>query len=186
MIRWVFRPLTQLWASICTSERPSDLHLIFTRLHPRRVKIIIFRVVSELISLRSFKKIRTGRMCRGSAPLPSHLLSLRIFWFFHQNTLNSDALLDPCFKTGYLTCETCYKSMRILVVEAPVWNPWSRHNFLSPNPSLKRNSSAPFEIRTFPGGGRAVWNRVVSERIFVPPFPAFFLTSSSPLSDNAQ
>ena len=27
------------------------------------------------------------------------------YWFFHQNTLNSDALLDPCFKTGYLTCE---------------------------------------------------------------------------------
>jgi len=70
------------------------------------------------------------------------------YWFFHQNTLNSDALLDPCFKTGYLTCETCYKSMRTLVVEAPVWNPWSRHNFLSPNPSPKRNSSAPFEIRT--------------------------------------
>jgi len=116
MIRWVFRPLTQLWASICTSERPSDLHLLFSRLHPRRVKIIIFRVVSELISLRSFKKIRTGRMCRGSAPLPSHLLSLRIFWFFHHNTLNSDALLDPCFKTGYLTCKTC-KSQGIVVVE---------------------------------------------------------------------
>jgi len=108
------------------------------------------------------------------------------YWFFHQNTLNSDALLDPCYKTGYLTCETCYKSMRTLVVETPVWNPWSRHNFLSPNPSPKRNSSAPFEIRTFPGRGRAVWNRVVSERIFVPPFPAFFLASSSPLSDTAQ
>lgn len=81
MIRWVFRPLTQLWASICTSERPSDLHLIFTRLHPRRVKIIIFRVVSELISLRSFKKIRTGTICQGSSPLLSYLLSLRIIGF---------------------------------------------------------------------------------------------------------
>ena len=80
-IRWVFRPLTQLWASICTLERPSDLHLIFTRLHPRRVKIIIFRVVSELISLRSFKKIRTGTICQGSAPLLSYLLSLRIIGF---------------------------------------------------------------------------------------------------------
>lgn len=81
MIRWVFRPLTQLWASICTLERPSDLHLIFTRLHPRRVKIIIFRVVSELISLRSFKKIRTGTICQGSSPLLSYLLSLRIIGF---------------------------------------------------------------------------------------------------------
>lgn len=38
-------------------------------------------------------------------PLPSYSLSLRIFWFSHHNTFNSDALLDPCFKTGYLTCE---------------------------------------------------------------------------------
>ena len=81
MIRWVFRPFTQLWASICTSERPSDLHLIFIRLHPRHVKIIIFRVVSELISLRSFKKIRTGRMCQNPnyRLLPSHSLSLRTY-----------------------------------------------------------------------------------------------------------
>merc|ERR1712000_458798 len=27
------------------------------------------------------------------------------FWFSHHNTFNSDALLDPCYKTGYLTCE---------------------------------------------------------------------------------
>jgi len=27
------------------------------------------------------------------------------YWFFHHHTFNSDALLDPCFKTGYLTCE---------------------------------------------------------------------------------
>jgi len=25
------------------------------------------------------------------------------YWFSHHHTLNSDALLDPCYKTGYLT-----------------------------------------------------------------------------------
>ena len=28
-----------------------------------------------------------------------------LIWFCHHHTFNSDALLDPCFKTGYLTCE---------------------------------------------------------------------------------
>jgi len=28
-----------------------------------------------------------------------------LIWFCHHHTFNSDALLDPCSKTGYLTCE---------------------------------------------------------------------------------
>ena len=28
-----------------------------------------------------------------------------LIWFCHHHTFNSDALLDPCYKTGYLTCE---------------------------------------------------------------------------------
>jgi len=81
MIRWVFRPFTQMWPSICTLERSSDLHLCFQRLHPLQVKIIIFRVENVNILLKSFKKIRIGRRCwgGGKAPPPSLLLlSLRI------------------------------------------------------------------------------------------------------------
>lgn len=64
MIRWVFRPFTQLWASICTSERPSDFHLFFNRLYPSHVKIIIFRVVSELICSDPSKKFGPAECAR--------------------------------------------------------------------------------------------------------------------------
>ena len=148
MIRWVFRPLTQLWASICTSERPSDLHLIFTRLHPRRVKIIIFRVVSELISLRSFKKIRTGTICQGSSPLLSYLLSLRIIGF--STTILSTLMhsLIRVTRRGYLTCKT-YKSRRTLVVETLDRTRNQGTISCPPARTPENRPSAPFEIRSF-------------------------------------
>lgn len=39
-------------------------------------------------------------MCAPSIPFTF----ITHFWFSHHHTFNSDALLDPCFKTGYLTC----------------------------------------------------------------------------------
>jgi len=70
------------------------------------------------------------------------------YWFLHHNTLNSDALLDPCYKTGYLTCKT-YKSRRTLVVETL---DRTRDQGTISCPSARtpeKSPSAPFEIRTF-------------------------------------
>jgi len=53
MTRWVFRSFTKLWASICTLERLSDLHQLFSWLHLHLVKIVIFRVVKGRIWVKS-------------------------------------------------------------------------------------------------------------------------------------
>lgn len=148
MIRWVFRPFTQLWASICTSERPSDLHLFFNRLRPRHVKIIIFRVVSELISLRSFKKIQTGRMCQGSSPLPSYSLSLRIRGFF---TIILSTLMHSLIRVSrrdIWRVSSKYKSRATFdSVAAIVSKLESKHNCLSLNSTWKDTTRASFENR---------------------------------------
>jgi len=141
MIRWVFRPLTQLWASICTSERPSDLHLIFTRLHPRRVKIIIFRVVSELISLRSFKKIRTGTICQGSSPLLSYLLSLRIIGF-------STTILSTLMHSLIRVSRRDIWRVRLIRAGGLWWlkrltEPVTKAQFLVPQPEPRKRAPAP-------------------------------------------
>lgn len=65
------------------------------------------------------------------------------YWFFHHNTLNSDALLDPCFKTGYLTCKI-YKSKRIVVVEAASdKKPVIEAQLLVPQPELQNEPQRP-------------------------------------------
>ncbi len=81
------------------------------------------------------------------------------YWFFHHNTLNSDALLDPCFKTGYLTCKT-YKSMRTLVVETLDRTRNQGTISCPPARTPEKSPSAPFEIRTFPGRADAVTTRL--------------------------
>jgi hypothetical protein len=109
MFRLVFRPFTQMRASICTLERLSNLHLVFTRLHSLHVKINIFRVVPIKIKLRSFKKIiRTGGNCWRLAlsySSPSFLIHFHfetycLVSFFHSFSLLFGALLDPCSRRG--------------------------------------------------------------------------------------
>jgi hypothetical protein len=70
------------------------------------------------------------------------------YWFFHHNTLNSDALLDPCFKTGYLTCKT-YKSRRTLVVETLDRTRNQGTISCPPARTPEKRPRAPFEIRSF-------------------------------------
>ena len=70
------------------------------------------------------------------------------YWFFHHNTLNSDALLDPCFKTGYLTCKT-YKSRRIWVVETLDRTRNQGTISCPPTRTPEKRPRAPLKIRSF-------------------------------------
>jgi hypothetical protein len=102
MVRLVFRPYTQIWRSICTSEslRAS------TRVSPG---FTLFRHSSpsfgsqQTCSYSNLSKyIKIGRWC-GLLKEASHLrsLSLRV-WVCHPNTRMYVRLLGPCFKTGHL------------------------------------------------------------------------------------
>ena len=100
MVRLVFRPYTQIWRSICTSEplrastRVSSGFTLFTHSSPSfgSQQLCSYSNPSE--------DIRIGRWC---APKSSHLRSLSLrgrVW--HPNTRIDVRLLGPCFKTGHL------------------------------------------------------------------------------------
>ena len=102
MVRLVFRPYTQIWRSICTSEplRAS------TRVSSG---FTLFRHSSPSFGsqqLRSYSNTSAhgfdvGQWCRRQAPSHLHSLSLRIR-VCHSNTRVDVGLLGPCFKTGHL------------------------------------------------------------------------------------
>ena len=172
MIRWVFRPFTQLWASICTSERPSDLHLFFNRLRPRHVKIIIFRVVSELISLRSFKKIRTGRMCQDPLIGPFHPIYFH-YAFFGFYTIILSTLMHSLIRVSRRDIWRAskkraspffYKSIEVLVVYTCSTKTDNLNTIrLSLNSNLHLQCRAPFSLLWFPGNTLAVEQKRVTK-----------------------
>lgn len=98
MVRLVFRPYTQIWRSICTSEplrastRVSSGFTLFRHSSPSfgSQQLCSYSNPSE--------DIRIGRWCTLKG---SHLrsLSLRV-WVWHPNTRIDVRLLGPCFKTG--------------------------------------------------------------------------------------
>ena len=100
MVRLVFRPYTQIWRSICTSEplrastRVSSGFTLFRHSSPSfgSQQLCSYSNPSE--------NIRIGRWCTLTGP---HLrsLSLRVR-VLHPNTRIDVRLLGPCFKTGGL------------------------------------------------------------------------------------
>jgi hypothetical protein len=100
MVRLVFRPYTQIWRSICTSEplrastRVSSGFTLFRHSSPSfgSQQLCSYSNPSE--------NIRIGRWCTPKGP---HLrsLSLRVR-VLHPNTRIDVRLLGPCFKTGGL------------------------------------------------------------------------------------
>ena len=100
MVRLVFRPYTQIWRSICTSEslrastRVSSGFTLFRHSSPSFGS-------QHICSYSNLSKnIQIGRWCTLQV---SHLhsLSLRV-WVCHPNTRIYVRLLGPCFKTGRL------------------------------------------------------------------------------------
>lgn len=98
MVRLVFRPYTQIWRSICTSEplrastRVSSGFTLFRHSSPSfgSQQLCSYSNPSE--------DIRIGRWCTREG---SHLRSLSLrarVW--HPNTRVDVRLLGPCFKTG--------------------------------------------------------------------------------------
>lgn len=105
------------------------------------------------------------------------------YWFFHHNTLNSDALLDPCFKTGYLTCKI-YKSKRIVVVEtASNKKPVIEAQLLVPQPELQNEPQRPIwkSALCFLVESAQLKAELYQNQSLVPPFPALFLAHLLPL-----
>ena len=100
MVRLVFRPYTQIWRSICTSEplrastRVSSGFTLFRHSSPS------FGSQHTCSYSDLSVNFQAGRWCSGKG---SHLhsLSLRV-WVWHQNTRKHVRLLGPCFKTGRL------------------------------------------------------------------------------------
>ena len=100
MVRLVFRPYTQIWRSICTSEplrastRVSSGFTLFRYSSPS------FGSQQPCSYSNPSEDIWIGRWC---ALEGSHLrlLSLRV-WAWHPNTRIDVRLLGPCFKTGRL------------------------------------------------------------------------------------
>ena len=100
MVRLVFRPYTQIWRSICTSEplrastRVSSGFTLFRHSSPSfgSQQLCSYSNPSEDIWI--------GRWC---ALEGSHLRSLSFrVWVWHPNTRIDVRLLGPCFKTGRL------------------------------------------------------------------------------------
>jgi len=96
IVRLVFRPLTHVRRTICTSVSPSVLHLSFLWLQPAHAKFTIFRVPSYMLRLAANLSKR-GRYCSPTASYHSPSFCTRVF---HPNTRKYDSLLGPCYKTG--------------------------------------------------------------------------------------
>ena len=100
MVRLVFRPYTQIWRSICTSEplrastRVSSGFTLFRHSSPS------FGSQHACSTAGPSQKVRSGRRC---TPRQGSQLSLSLrAWVFHPNTRMYVRLLGPCFKTGRL------------------------------------------------------------------------------------
>ena len=99
MVRLVFRPYTQVWRSICTSEplRASiRVSPDFTLLRHSSPSFGSQRMCSYSNLL---PKLRIGRWCILDE-FPPRLVSLRL-WVYFPKTHTCVALLGPCFKTGW-------------------------------------------------------------------------------------
>ena len=102
MVRLVFRPYTQIWRSICTSEplrastRVSSGFTLFRHSSPYFGSQQICSY-SDLSHKDDFRPV-DGAHLRD----PTLSLSLRIWGLKHPNTRIYVRLLGPCFKTGRL------------------------------------------------------------------------------------
>ena len=100
MVRLVFRPYTQIWRSICTSEplrastRVSSGFTLFRHSSPSfgSQHICSYSDLSKKIFL-------TGRWCPEG---PTYVHFHYAFRVYHPNTRIYVRLLGPCFKTGRL------------------------------------------------------------------------------------
>ena len=100
MVRLVFRPYTQIWRSICTSEplrastRVSSGFTLFRHSSPS------FGSQHTCSTADPSQKVWSGRRC---SPRQGSQLSLSLrARVFHPNTRRHVRLLGPCFKTGRL------------------------------------------------------------------------------------
>ena len=100
MVRLVFRPYTQIWRSICTSEplrastRVSSGFTLFRHSSPS------FGSQHACSTADPSQKVWSGRRC---PPRQGSQLSLSLRTrVFHPNTRRHVRLLGPCFKTGRL------------------------------------------------------------------------------------
>lgn len=75
-------------------------------------------------------------------------ISCTLFLYYNKFTFSNIALLDPCYKTGYLTCKT-YKSRRTLVVETLDRTRNQGTISCPPARTPEKRPRAPFEIRSF-------------------------------------
>ena len=101
MVRLVFRPYTQVWRSICTSEplRASiRVSPDFTLLGHSSPSFGSQRICSYSNLL---PKLRIGRWCILFRGIPPRLVSLRLWMYCFPKTHTCVALLGPCFKTGW-------------------------------------------------------------------------------------
>ena len=105
MVRLVFRPYTQIWRSICTSEplrastRVSSGFTLFRHSSPSFGS-------QQICSYSDLSLKKESRPVDGASSLkenhPTLSLSLRIWGLRHPNTRIYVRLLGPCFKTGHL------------------------------------------------------------------------------------
>ena len=115
MVRLVFRPYTQIWRSICTSE-------------PLRASIrvssdfTLFRHSSPSFGsqqIRSYSDLSKESRPVDGAPEGSHLHSLSFrARVCHPNTRVCVGLLGPCFKTGRLKPFRQHPKLRVVLYRA--------------------------------------------------------------------
>ena len=101
MVRLVFRPYTQIWRSICTSEslrastRVSSGFTLFRHSSPSFGS-------QHICSYSNLSKnIKIGRWCTLRA-IRTYVHFHYALWVCHPNTRIYVRLLGPCFKTGRL------------------------------------------------------------------------------------
>ena len=100
MVRLVFRPYTQIWPSICTSERLRTSTRVSSGFILSRHSSPSFGSQQICSNSNLSRDIKIGQWC---ARKGSHLYSLSFrIRVCHSNTRIYVRLLGPCFKTGRL------------------------------------------------------------------------------------
>src|ERR1700747_1219109 len=136
MVRLVFRPYTQVYRSICTSEslrastRVSSGFTLFRHSSPS------FGSQHARSTAEPSQKVWSGRRC---PPRQRSRLSLSFrARVFHPNTRGHVRLLGPCFKTGRLKPLRQHpKHVTWAEAPAPVE---ARAEFLNPTPRMRQET----------------------------------------------
>lgn len=144
MVRLVFRPYTQIWRSICTSEslrastRVSSGFTLFRHSSPSFGS-------QQLCSYSnpSIDKLPGRSMVHATRAFPPAFTFISRMGFHHPNTRIDARLLGPCFKTGHWKplCQHPWHEAAVLSPQWTYYNKGYKHS-----PGRTRKATFPYSF----------------------------------------